>query len=178
MRERLWWCLPALVLCAADGLITFWGQPAAYWSGGFVEVNEGNPLAAWLLTVHPLAFAASAVPYLLVVLGIVVVLPRRWAAAVAVALASAHALAVGLWCLVLLRQGLLPLAAGGLVLVVLGVLMWRRSRVQSAEPVAAAGRPRDRRFHGLQDWLRLPPLPSSAHQAICDTTAPAPPGER
>src|SRR4051794_6843375 len=99
--QRLWWCLPAVVLCAADGLITLWGQPAAYWSGGFAVVCEANPLAAWLLSVHPLAFAAAGVPYLLVVIGTVMVLPRRWAAVAAVVVASAHAFAVGAWCLVL-----------------------------------------------------------------------------
>jgi hypothetical protein len=143
MRERLWWCVPAVVLCAADGFLTLWGQPAAYWSGGFAAVNEGNPLAAWLLTVHPLAFAASAVPYLLVVVGIVMVLPRRWAAAVAVGVASAHALAVVVWCLVLFRQPLFPLAAGGLVLVTLGLLVWRRGRAPGAGQVAASGGPRE-----------------------------------
>jgi hypothetical protein len=101
--RRLWWCLPALVLCVADGLLTLWGQPAAYWSGGFAAVREGNPLAAWLLGVHPLAFAAAGVPYLLVVLGAVMVLPRRWAAAVTVGVAAAHALAVGVWCVILFR---------------------------------------------------------------------------
>jgi hypothetical protein len=65
-------------------------------------VREGNPLAAWLLTVHPLAFAA-AVPYLLVVLGTVLVLSRRQAAP-AVGVTSAHAFAVGGWCLVLLMR--------------------------------------------------------------------------
>jgi hypothetical protein len=123
--QRLCWCLPAIVLCAADGCLTLWGQPKAYWSGGFAVVREGNPLAAWLLTIHPLAFAAAAVPYLLVVLGAVIVLPRRWAAAVAVGVAAAHAFAVGVWCVVLFRQPLLPLAAGGLVLVGLGVLASR-----------------------------------------------------
>src|SRR5437899_1167445 len=42
--QRLWWCLPAVVLCVADGLLTLWGQPVAYWSGGFAVVREGNPL--------------------------------------------------------------------------------------------------------------------------------------
>jgi hypothetical protein len=112
------------VLCAADGLVTLWGQPAAYWSGGFAEVREGNPLAAWLLTVHPLAFAAAAVPYLLMVIGMVLVLPSRWAAAVAGGIAAAHAFAVGVWCTVLFDQPLLPLATVGLVLVGFGVVAW------------------------------------------------------
>jgi hypothetical protein len=95
--RRIWWCLPAVVLCAADGLLTLWGQQAAYWSGGFATVREGNPLAAWLLHLHPLAFAVAGVPYLLVVFGAVMILPRRWAASVAVGVASAHAFAVGIW---------------------------------------------------------------------------------
>jgi hypothetical protein len=137
--QRLWWCLPAIVLCAADGLLTLWGQPAEYWSGGFALVREGNPLAAWLLTVHPLAFAAAGVPYLLVVLGTVMALPRRWAAAAAVGIASAHAFAVGLWCLVLFRQPLLPLAGVGLVLIGLGLLAWQRGRMSSARPAVPRG---------------------------------------
>jgi hypothetical protein len=102
-RQRLWWCLPAVGQCVADGLLTLWGQPAVYWSGGFAVVREGNPLAAWLLSVHPLAFAVAGLPYLLVVLGTVIVVPRRWAAVVAVGVASAHAFAVSVWCAVLFR---------------------------------------------------------------------------
>jgi hypothetical protein len=124
--QRLWLCLPATVFCAADGFITLWGQPAAYWSDGFAKVDEGNPLAAWLLTVHPLAFAVAGVPYLLGVVGTVMMLPRRWAAAVAGGVAAAHAFAVAVWCLVLFRQPLLPLALVGLVLVGLGTVAWQQ----------------------------------------------------
>jgi hypothetical protein len=140
--QRLWLCLPAIVLCAADGLITLWGQPAAYWSDGFAMVREANPLAAWLLTVHPLAFAAASVPYLLLVVGTIMVLPRRWAAAVAVGAASAHAFAVAVWCLVLFRQPLVPLAVTGLVLAGLGMIAWQRGWCGIAEPFAPADQPR------------------------------------
>jgi hypothetical protein len=99
--RRLWWCVPACVLAVADGCLTLWGQPAVYWSGGFLEVSERNPLGAWLLTVHPLAFAAAGLPYLLLVLGTVMVLPRRWAVLTAVGIAATHAFGVGVWCVVL-----------------------------------------------------------------------------
>jgi len=102
--QRLWFCLPAIVLCAADGCITLWGQPATYWSEGFRTVREGNPLAAYLLTVHPLAFALAGVPYLFIVVGTIMVLPRRWAAVVAAGVASAHAFGVAGWCLVLFHS--------------------------------------------------------------------------
>jgi hypothetical protein len=106
--ERLWWCMPAIVLCAADGLLTLWGQPAAYWTDGFAHVDEGNPVAAWFLTLHPLAFAAAGVPYLLLVIGLVTWLPRRWAAGVAMGVASAHAFAVIVWCWYLFSAPALP----------------------------------------------------------------------
>ncbi len=132
--QRLWLCLPATVFCAADGCITLWGQPAAYWSDGFTTVNEWNPLAAWLLTIHPLAFAVAGVPYLLLVAGMILLLPRRWAAAVAGGVAAAHAFAVAVWCLVLFRQPLLPLALVGLGLVGLGTVAWQQGWRALADP--------------------------------------------
>jgi hypothetical protein len=106
---------------------TLCGQPAAYWSGEFTLVPEGNPLAAWLLTVHPLAFAAAGVPYLLVVVGTVLVVPWHWLAVVSLGVAFAHAFAVGVWCHVLFRQPLLLVACVGLVLFALAATAgWRR----------------------------------------------------
>jgi hypothetical protein len=100
--RRFWLSLPAVVLCGADGCLTLWGQTARYWSGGYASVREGNPLAAWLLTIHPLAFAAAGVSYLLAVVGLVLALPPRWAIGVAGAVALAHAFAVATWAVVLL----------------------------------------------------------------------------
>jgi hypothetical protein len=137
--QRLWSCLPPALLCATDGLITLWGQPAAYWSGEFRVVHEANPLAAWLLTVHPLAFAAAGVPYLLVVAGTIMVLPRRWAAAVAVGIASTHAFAVAVWCLVLFREPMFPLIAVALVLAGSGAVAWQFG--WRAELIAGSGQP-------------------------------------
>jgi hypothetical protein len=111
--ERVWWCLPAAVLCAADGLLTLWGQPAAYWSGDYAVVNEGHPMAAWFLSRHPLAFAAAGVPYLLLVALVVACLPRPWALLAAVGVAAGHAVGAAMWCWILFPQpavGLVPLA--------------------------------------------------------------------
>ncbi len=124
--QRLWLCLPAIVLCAADGFLTLAGQPAEYWSGGFATVREGHPVAAWFLTMHPLAFAAAGVPYLLLVASAVMWLPRRYAAVVAVVVASGHAFAVTTWCLVLFHQQVLALVTVGLAILGLGVLAWQR----------------------------------------------------
>jgi hypothetical protein len=102
-------------------------------------VCEGNPLAAWLLTVHPLAFAAAGVPYLLVVAGTIMVLPRRWAAAVAIGIASTHAFAVAVWCLVLFREPMLPVIAVALVLAGSGAVAWQFG--WRAESIAGSGQP-------------------------------------
>lgn len=51
--RQLWWCLPAIVLCGTDGLLTLCGQPEAYWSGNFASINEGHPVPAWFLSLHP-----------------------------------------------------------------------------------------------------------------------------
>jgi hypothetical protein len=131
--QRLWLCLPAVVLGCGDGLLTLAGQPAAYWSDGFQVVREANPLAAWLLTVHPLAFAAAAVPYLLLVMGTVMLLPRYWAATVAAGIALVHLIGVGLWCTVLLREPLIPLAGIGAAVVCVSALAWRQARKATIE---------------------------------------------
>jgi hypothetical protein len=181
MRERRWWCVPATVFCAADGFITLCGHPPAYWSGDFSQVREGNPLAAWLLTVHPLAFAAAGVPYLLVVVGAILTAPRRWAAGVAIGVAVAHAFAVSLWCQALFREPLLPSAAVGLVLLALAALTLWRGR-ERAGPGATPDRGRPAfRFLGAAvlaalayplslgpacwalSWLQLEGVPEVSH---------------
>jgi hypothetical protein len=113
-------------MCVADGCLTLYGQPAAYWSNGYATVREGNPLAAWVLGLHPAAFVASGVPYLILVVGAVVLLPRRWAAAVAVAVALAHAAGVAAWLLVLCRQPVPPLAGALTGGVLLAALAWQK----------------------------------------------------
>jgi hypothetical protein len=131
--QRLWWCLPAAVLCAADGLLTLWGQPEAYWSGDFAKAREGHPVAAWFLTRHPLLFAAAGVPYLLLVAVAVMRLPRRVAAVLAAGVAAGHAFAVAAWCWTLFREPLLVLVPAALVVVGFAVFAWRRGRAGDAE---------------------------------------------
>jgi hypothetical protein len=53
-------CLSALLPWAADVAFTLAGQPATYWAGEYATAREANPLAAWWLEVHPLAFVLGA----------------------------------------------------------------------------------------------------------------------
>jgi hypothetical protein len=124
--QRLWLWLPTVVLSAADGFMTLAGQPAAYWEGDFAIVDELNPLAAWFLSLHPLAFAASGVPYLLLVAALIVRLPRPWSAAVAVVIAATHALGVVLWSLILFQEPWFALVIIGFGVVGLAGVAWQR----------------------------------------------------
>jgi hypothetical protein len=134
MRWRqLWLCLPAVALMAADGGLTLVGQPSAYWSDGFTSINEGNPLAAELLATHPLLFAAAGIPYLAIVVGITVALPRWWAAVFAVAIASAHAVGVAAWCVVIFPQPQWPLLAMFAMTAGLAAVAWRRGWASSVD---------------------------------------------
>ncbi len=127
--QRLWLCVPPIALCAFDGCVTLWGQPAAYWAGDYAMVNEGNPLSAWLLARHPLAFAAAGVPYALLLAGAILWLPRRWSEAVAVLFTFSHAVGVVAWTGVLMGEspGALALLVPALVLMLV-VAWWRCGR--------------------------------------------------
>jgi hypothetical protein len=99
--RRIWLCLPPVVLCGLDGGLTLWGQPAEYWANGYKTFHEGNPLAAWLLTVHPLAFTAAGLGYCLGVCAAVLWLPVRGSVAVMTLVSLAHAVAATTWVIAL-----------------------------------------------------------------------------
>jgi hypothetical protein len=124
--QRVWWCLPATVLCGADGLLTLWGQPEAYWLGDYAVIREGHPVAAWFLSRHPLVFAAAGVPYLLLVALVVVCLPRRWALLAAVGVAAGHTLGAVLWCRILFPQPAVALVPLAILVVGSGMCAWQR----------------------------------------------------
>jgi hypothetical protein len=144
--ERLWWCLLGIVLCAADGLLTLCGQPEAYWSGDFGSINEAHPVAAWFLSIHPLAFVAAGVPYLALVMALVLWLPRPLAVLIAVIAAAGYAAAVIAWSHQLFSQPAVALVPMAFVVVVFGLLAWRareKGRVRRGAGSAA------RLTHGL-----------------------------
>lgn len=153
--QRLWLYVPPVLLFLLDGCLTLLGQPTAYWGGDFSTVNEGNPLAAWLLTVHPLAFAAAGVPYTLLVAGAILWLPWRWAEIAAVLVSLSHMFGVISW------SGLLASESFGASLlfipisVALLAVAWRRCgrrlgpvpvRGRTMSDHTARGRPGSRLF--------------------------------
>lgn len=102
VHQRLWLSLPPTVLCLADAALTLRGQPLNYWTGGFSEVLELNPLGYVLLAFHPLAFAAGVAIYMAILLAAILQLPARWAVLLAFVLSIGHLIGGAGW---LAREG-------------------------------------------------------------------------
>jgi hypothetical protein len=97
MRNKLWLCLPPVLFCIADQIVTLSQQPHSYWSGTFIQAQEGSPHGEWLLKLHPLAYLAAATAYVVVIAVAVWVLPRLPARTVAVGFVLGHAWGVSTW---------------------------------------------------------------------------------
>ncbi len=129
-RNRLWLCLPPLVMAPLDLGMTLLGQPPKYW-GGYHIIREGNPLAAELLILHPAAFIAAGVAWLAFVMGLVTYIPRPAALTISVAVSQAHAWAAGGWVPVLLPYPFTFLSVLFMANAALIVLACERSRGQA-----------------------------------------------
>jgi hypothetical protein len=123
--RKLWLCLPALLVCLVDQVLTLGRQPAEYWAGDYLRAQEGSPHGLWLLQIHPLAYAGAAATYMLGFTTLILLLPRVPAQILAVGLVLGHTWGASTWlhpiappigyCLVL---GLCGVSA---VLIVLGI---------------------------------------------------------
>jgi hypothetical protein len=102
-----------VLLGILDVALTVAGQPDAYWAGNRLAAREANPLATWLLHVHPAAFLVGAGGLLVVYVGVISWLPINLARVAAFVLLVLHALGAARW---LARHGWPGLLAGALLL--------------------------------------------------------------
>ena len=93
--------------------MTLAGQSARYWSGGFAEVREFNPVARALLQSHPLTFVGAAAMSSLLVAAVLLKWRSRLSVPLAFAVTFCHAVAAAAW---MLRFGAVGLIAAGVVL--------------------------------------------------------------
>ncbi len=91
------WMTGPILFAFADGAATLVGQPVEYWAGGFHAVEELNPIGAWLLGIHPAAFAAGLVVWIGVVTALLYLLPWRIARVVACAVLVSHGIGLCSW---------------------------------------------------------------------------------
>jgi hypothetical protein len=97
-RSRRWWlCLPPIVFCFTDHVLTMCGQPLSYWQGELNETLEANPVAdAVFRQGH---FYAHLLPVAWVILFSTVILwvPRQLALLISVSITFAHAFCACTW---------------------------------------------------------------------------------
>ena len=115
LRSRLWLVVAPTAACGADVVMTLLGQSRTYWSGGFSDIVEFNPLARLLLGLHPSVFIAAACLSSLLVGAIIVWANRPLAVFCSFFVTFCHAVAAASW---LLRSGSIAGIAGAIVLLV------------------------------------------------------------
>ncbi|MCH8969161.1 MAG: hypothetical protein IIA66_08595, partial [Planctomycetes bacterium] len=96
-KKTVWLCVAPFALCMLDQGITLVGQSSAYWAGDYSVAIEGNPWFQWLLQQHPLAFEAGIFAWVAVFCGLILVLPRRVAMTISVAIVLGHAWGASTW---------------------------------------------------------------------------------
>lgn len=95
--DRAYLAGAALVPFALDILLTTLGQPASYWAGERSTVMEANPVAAFLLTVHPALFLVAALCYAIIFTGVIYAFPKPVAWWLSIGLVLAHAGGASSW---------------------------------------------------------------------------------
>jgi hypothetical protein len=84
-------------LIALDVGLTLAGQSPDYWRGHYAAADELNPPACWALQQHPLLFAAGGAVWLGAVSAGLLLLPRGWARATALAVVFGHTVGSASW---------------------------------------------------------------------------------
>jgi hypothetical protein len=120
IRQRLWLCLPPLLMYNLDVGLTLAGQNEDYWSGDYSLVDEMNVFAHLLLSTHPFLFAAAALLWEVVFCGLILVLRPWLAASIALLIAVGHTYGSCTWIVHWERFGyvvaiIFPLMAGWLI---------------------------------------------------------------
>jgi len=75
IKGKLWLCVPIIVTDLLDATVTMLGQPKEYWAGSYDLVNEFNPIARWLLTIHPIGIVIYTILDIAIISILVIFLP-------------------------------------------------------------------------------------------------------
>jgi hypothetical protein len=98
-------CLPPLVLCALDCGLTLVGQSADYWGGNYHRVNEASPTFNHLLQLHPAAFAAGNLVWVLLFVAVILLLPNVLALITSIVVTFGHTVGAATWLLYRFHYG-------------------------------------------------------------------------
>ena len=89
-RDSAWLLLPPIAICALDIAITLYGQSDRYWAGDYASVNEVSPSFGRYLAIHPTAFIAAGMLWIVIFSLIIALLPRFWATFTSVGVVLGH----------------------------------------------------------------------------------------
>ncbi len=99
-------CIAPLLFCLLDVTLTLVGQTAEYWRGGYhAHVIEGSPTPHFLLSIHPLAFVAGMLVWIMSFLGLLLLLPETLALILSIAIVMGHAVGAATWIFYRFRFG-------------------------------------------------------------------------
>lgn len=100
MKRRLWGlCIPPILLCLLDTILTLLGQSREYWAGHYSNVNEGSPTFNHLLSVSPLAYIGGIALWIVVFVGLILLLPDTLALITSIAVTFGHSVGAATWIL-------------------------------------------------------------------------------
>jgi len=89
-KDRKYLMLAGLLPFCLDIALTLAGQPSTYWSGIYTARRELNPIADWILAIHPVFFMLGAVIYTALFSGAIYYSPRVIAWWLSIGLFLAH----------------------------------------------------------------------------------------
>ena len=97
LSQRVWLCVGPAVMCMIDVGLTLAFQPSRYWQEGYQFSHDANPLARWLLELHPLAFLGASLLWILALSAAMFRLRWRTARIAALVVLFGHALGASTW---------------------------------------------------------------------------------
>lgn len=108
-RHRLWLLLPTFPVIVLDYCRTLFGQPDEYWGGDYSAFHEGQPILAYFLAIHPIAYIGFGLSWLTFTTVLMIVLPRTIAITIAFYLVLSHLWGLWTWGINLPNAGLIML---------------------------------------------------------------------
>jgi hypothetical protein len=95
--RQCWLCLPPLAACILDVSFTLAGQRPEYWAGNYSAFDEANPVAAWFMQLHPLAFLGLIVVWAILFCLIIACWENSGTVVIAFVLTLSHSVGAGTW---------------------------------------------------------------------------------
>ena len=119
-----------VALSVLDFSVTLFFQPAAYWAGDRMAVVEANPIARWVLIIHPLLIVPAMVVWYLLMFPLIFRAPAKFGLRVIVAHLVAHTIVISGWLIRMLEGGWWWVALLAALVSLLSVIVLGRFRRQ------------------------------------------------